>query len=397
MSLFEVPELDDEERTVLALIDRLRDDLRDRVAEPRRWNGSLRRMALSRAVQGSNSIEGYNASLDDVAAVVEGEETVSVDKETESALAGYRDAMTYVLQVADDPAFSVDEGILKSLHFMMLRDRLDKNPGRWRLGPIYVQDEDAGQQVYEGPSAELVPDLIDELVDALIKKESDDSVLVRAAMAHLNLVMIHPFSDGNGRMARCLQTLILAREQIIAPVFSSIEEFLGRNARAYYDVLATVGGGAWNPANDARPWVRFCMRAHYIQIQTTIRRRVEAEMLWLRCVDLVDSKGLAERSVAALVEVAYGLRLRRGHYIKAVLESAGEELAEITASRDLKSLVDADLLEPVGQRRARHYVAGPRVQKVRDRVRADRPARADLDPFAFVRGRMQLPLSDQET
>jgi len=41
-------------------------------------------------------------------------------------------------------------------------------------------------------------------------------------MAHLNLVMIHPFSDGNGRMARCLQTLVLGREGILEPEFSSL-------------------------------------------------------------------------------------------------------------------------------------------------------------------------------
>ncbi len=41
--------------------------------------------------------------------------------------------------------------------------------------------------------------------------------MIRAAMAHLNLVMVHPFKDGNGRMARALQTLVLARERILAP------------------------------------------------------------------------------------------------------------------------------------------------------------------------------------
>src|SRR5687767_8009543 len=56
-----------------------------------------------------------------------------------------------------------------------------------------------------------------------------------------------------------LQTLVLARGQIVAPVFSSIEEYLGRNTQAYYDVLAEVGQGAWNPERDARPWLRFCL------------------------------------------------------------------------------------------------------------------------------------------
>ena len=91
-------------------------------------------------------------------------------------------------------------------------------------------------------------------------------------MAHLNLVMIHPFKDGNGRMARALQTLVLAREAILAPEFSSIEEYLGRNTPAYFDVLGQVGGGKWQPERDARPWVRFVLTAHYRQALILERR-----------------------------------------------------------------------------------------------------------------------------
>ena len=60
-------------------------------------------------------------------------------------------------------------------------------------------------------------------------------------MAHLNLVMIHPFRDGNGRMARALATLVLTRSDIGEPEFSSIEEWLGANTEDYYSVLAHTG------------------------------------------------------------------------------------------------------------------------------------------------------------
>src|SRR5437667_11112010 len=125
MSLvYKTPELQPVEVEVLAIIDSLRDELRNYVnPEPRRWYGTLRRMSFARAVQGSNSIEGYDASLDDVVAAVDDEPTRSADEETRFALAGYRDAMTYVLQVAQDPAAKVDAGLLKSLHFMMLKHR----------------------------------------------------------------------------------------------------------------------------------------------------------------------------------------------------------------------------------------------------------------------------------
>lgn len=393
--VFRTPTLREDEKDVLELISGLRHELRDRVAEPRRWSGSLRRMAFARAVQGSNSIEGYNASLDDVVAAVDGEETLDTTVETGLALGGYRDAMTYVLQAVPDPDLTIDTGLIKSLHFMMLKHELEKNPGRWRPGDIYVRDDEKRSIVYEGPDASLVPHLMDKLIHGL--DGSEGPVLIRAAMAHLNLVMIHPFSDGNGRMARCLQTLVLAREQLVAPVFSSIEEFLGRNTAAYYDVLAEVGAGAWHPERDARPWIRFCLRAHYLQMRTFLRRREETENLWLRCLELAGGRGLPERTVAGLMDAAWGMRLRRGTYVTLVERMWGEEIQDLTASRDLRAMVEAGLLDPIGERRGRYYVASTELARVRGEVRASRPARADEDPFEVVHNRRQLTLTDEQS
>ena len=86
---------------------------------------------------------------------------------------------------------------------MMIKHDLRKNPGQWRPGDIYVQNAE-GERVYTGPPSDEVPRLIVEMLHELRRDESP--VIVKAAMAHLNLVLIHPFSDGNGRMARCLQT-----------------------------------------------------------------------------------------------------------------------------------------------------------------------------------------------
>src|SRR4051812_7650759 len=193
--VFQPPSLGDDELEVVALLADQRERLRDRMAEPRRWSGTLRRMAFARAVQGSNSIEGYNASLDDVVAAVEEEPTLGAEEETEQALTGYRDAMTYVLQIADDDSLEIDEGLLKGLHFMMLKYDLKKNPGRWRSGPIFVHREATDEIVYEGPPSEEVPGLISAMLRELSR--GDEPVVVKAAMAHLNLTMIHPFSDGN--------------------------------------------------------------------------------------------------------------------------------------------------------------------------------------------------------
>lgn len=389
--VFQTPELHPDEVEVLALLADQREQLRDRMAEPRRWSGTLRRMALARAVQGSNSIEGYNASLDDVVAAVEEEPTLGAEEETQQALTGYRDAMTYVLQIAVDQGLEVDEGLLKSLHFMMLKYDLRKNPGRWRPGPIFVHREATDEIVYQAPSSDEVPSLIAEMLRELGEGD-DDPVLVKAAMAHLNLTMIHPFSDGNGRMARCLQTLVLARERVVAPVFSSIEEFLGRNTEAYYRVLEDVGAGAWHPERDARPWVRFCLRAHYLQAITTMRRREEIETLWNESVSLAERSKLPERCAAGLMDASLGVRLRRKVYRSSAEAATGEEISDLTASRDLKAMVNAELLEAVGERRARYYLAGKEPLRLRGEIKSKRKPESADDPFAIVRERRQLRL-----
>ncbi|MPZ67426.1 MAG: Fic family protein [Pseudonocardiaceae bacterium] len=321
---------------------------------------------LAKAIQGSNSIEGYDITDEDAVAAVEEEEPLTASDATWAEIRGYRTAMSYILQLADDPHFSLDQTLLRSLHYMMLAHDVSKSPGRYRSKTVYVIDESKSEVVYEAPDSDLVPDLVSDLIDS-IASDSDVSSFVRAGMAHLNLVMIHPFRDGNGRMARCLQTLILARDSIVAPEFSSIEEFLGRNTRDYYEILAAVGAGSWNPENDSMAWVKFVLRAHHIQAQIVLGRLTEASYMWSELEAISNKKNLPARSVPALYDAAIGLRIRRSAYIRLA------EVEERTATRDLQALVDADLLVPRGERRGRTYSASGALRDLRAEARRYRP------------------------
>lgn len=355
MTLFETPKLTEHESDVIERIEDLRRDLRHQVSgHPRRWTGSLRRAMFARALQGSNTIEGYSVDLADAMALAEGEEPLDAAEETRQAIAGYRDAMTYVLTLSDDPHFSYSGGLLRGLHFMMLKYDISKGPGLWRPGPVYVHHEPTARVVYEGPPAELVPTLMSEVVDAL-QGPDDGPGLVRAAMAHLNFVMIHPFRDGNGRMARILQSLVLAREGILAPEFASIEEYLGRRTQDYYDVLGEVGGGHWQPKRDARPWLHFCLTAHFRQARTLSRRVGQADRLWSILDEEVSRLGLPDRTVLALWDAAQRFRVRNSVY------QEHAELSEYTGGRDLKRLVETGLLDPQGEKRGRYYTASTRL------------------------------------
>ena len=372
--LFRVPDLDLEDLGVLDEITAMRAELADHVRVPRRWTGRLRRTALARAIQGSNSIEGYRVDLDDADAALDDEEPLSADQRTFAEIRGYRQALGYVLAMAQDDDFVLDATSLRSMHFMMLAHDLSKSPGQYRRREIYVHDHRTEQVVYTGPDADAVPDLMTELVHSLGGGGSHDT-LVDAAMAHLNLVMIHPFRDGNGRMARALQTLVLARGGVAEPEFASIEEWLGANTDDYYRVLAVTGRGRWDPDADAHLWISFNLRAHHMQAQT-LRRRLRRAQLTYEALDAtLQHRRIADRALDALYSAMLGFRLRRSTYVEQV------GIDERTASRDLKSLTDAGLLRAVGETKGRYYVGGDVLKEVARMLGPSEPLR---DPYPWM-------------
>jgi Fic family protein len=377
--LFQTPGLDLEDDSVLDEIHGLRTELASVLRIPRRWDGGLRRSMLARAIQGSNSIEGYDVELDDAAAALDDEEPLSADHETFAEIRGYRQALGYVLAMAEDAEFGLDASVVRSMHYMMLGHDLTKSPGSYRRGTIYVRDDVHDRNVYEGPPAADVPRMVEELVRELGSADAVDP-LVRAAMAHLNLVMIHPFRDGNGRMARALQTLVLSRGGIGEPAFSSIEEWLGHNTDDYYSVLAVTGGGGWHPERDAGLWVKFNLRAHHMQAQTVARRYAEASEVWTALDASIAENGLPERVADELFDASIGFRIRRSTYVRRA------QVDVRTASRDLLRMTELELLRAVGQTRARHYVAGPALIALRRDVVGRRvPV---TDPYPWLRGRL---------
>lgn len=356
--MFAIPDLNADDSRVLEEIEDSRTRLRHQVAEPRRWEGQLRRSLVAGAIQGSNSIEGIVVSIEDAQALVEGEGmSVQVDDSTRLAVTGYGDALTWVQQSARMENFSYHEMLLSTLHFMMLKHDLPKWPGRYRPGGITVVGRDPLNPVYIGPDADQVPDLMAELVAWLNEEDQDVPVLVRAAMAHLNLVSIHPWRDGNGRMSRCLHTLVLARDKALAPEFSSIEEWLGDegNTFAYYQALQGTRS-TWDPSANAHEWLRFCLRAHHMQAQL-VRRRVErAARVWEEVAAVAERAGLDERVVSALYNSAVGA-LRRTTYQR------DENLTRDQSVRDIQALKRLGLVESVGHGRTQHYRAAGEVRE----------------------------------
>lgn len=336
----------------------MRDRLRHQVhASPTKWTAGLRKYLTADAVAASNSIEGFKVATVDVQDLMDGERDVEVSDENREETLAYQRMMTYIQTLHDVEDFSYGKGLLNALHWMLQGHRHTprKPAGQWRRGAVYVTDaRDPSIAAYTGPDAKGVPSLMAELVDWL---EADDGAhpLVRAAMAHLHLVSIHPWADGNGRLSRSLQTLMIAREGVLAPEFSSIEAWLGRpgNTWEYYRELGRRGA-EYLPDQDVSSWVRFNLTAYHQQAQTVQGRLERSGRVWEILSDFAGTCGMDERVVSALHDVAMAGRVRRSRYEQA------EGLSLQQAQRDLRDLVAAQVLEPVGRTRARYYTPGAR-------------------------------------
>ncbi|WP_445548354.1 Fic family protein [Frankia sp. CiP1_Cm_nod1] len=356
--LYPTPALRPADDQVLGEIDGMREALRHQIrTTPSKWTEGLRKFLTADAVAASNSIEGFRVSTVDVQDLMDGERDVEVSDENREETLAYQRMMTYIQTLHDAADFSYSKSLLNALHWMLQghRHTARRPAGQWRRGPVHVTDaRDPGIAAYTAPDADAVPALMRELVDWL-GADSGTHPLVRAAMAHLHLVSIHPWADGNGRMARSLQTLMIAREGVLAPEFSSIEAWLGRpgNTWEYYRELADRGP-TYLPDQDVSSWIRFNLTAYHQQAQSVQGRLDRSGRVGGALFAFAGSTGLDERVVTALHDVAVAGRVRRSRYEHA------EGLSLQQAQRDLRDLTAAGVLEPVGRTRARYYTAGPR-------------------------------------
>lgn len=113
-------------------------------------------------------------------------------------------------------------------------NNLIQDKGRWREGNVGIFK--GPKIIHFAPPAKRVPVLMKNLYD-FIKKDKNISWLLKACIFHYELEFIHPFTDGNGRMGRLWQQLLLTKENFIFK-FITVEELIKENQKNYYDVLA---------------------------------------------------------------------------------------------------------------------------------------------------------------
>ena len=338
--------------TVLDLtaeLDRWKTQLDYRGPVPRTWAGRLRRDLEAEAVAASTSMEGVPVTVEEVHHILAGDRPAQTREADAALVRGYRDAMSFVLRRADDTTFRWDRELLIGLHDRILAGNWGAGAGRLRTDPAHLVDNRTGDLVFQPPPPEGVPELVDRACSVIEKGLEHPAI--GAAWIHAAVAAIHPFADGNGRVARVVASLAMYRGGFKLPEFTSPEEWWGRHLSEYYAGFRCLGD-TFDPNADVTPFIRDHLEGQLHQVRALdLRERVQ-QRIWTVVEEAVTAAGLDPRVANAVWDAFFGRSVTPRYY---------RSLADVsvaTATKDLAAAVAAGLLRPVGRARSRSYHAG---------------------------------------
>lgn len=275
----------------------------------------LRKANRVRTIQGSLAIEGNTLDLDQVTALLEGKRVIGRKEEIQEALNAIA---TYDLMTKFDP-FS-QESFLEAHRAMM--DQLIPDPGKWRTRNVGILK---GSKVsHIAPKADRVPHLMDDLFQFL--RNDDFNPLIHSCIFHYELEFIHPFQDGNGRIGRFWQTLLLYHYHP-AFEFIPIESLIREHQQEYYAALE-----ASDRSGDSTAFIHFSLGI--------ILRSLE---------DFFSAFSPKPLSTTDRISRAKEYFVHREFSRKLYLE-LHKTISTATASRDLKQAADAGILSKSGEK-----------------------------------------------
>ena len=330
--------------------------LRDRlyVAQtlvPPGYEAYFRKRAQYRSVHTSTAIEGNE--LDEAQAMLVLVEDAQASSPEELEVKNLDEAYDLIQQIATDPSVRIDEGLVRTMNSIMLKDlptAESRSRGKYRAGPSLIISSQTREVRYRPPRPESVPGLMENFVKLVQQWISNGEYPgpVIAALAHFGLISIHPFEDGNGRTARLLADMILHQTGWSNQGMLSVSEAILRRQQEYYDALRKTQGESFRPEVDATPFVAFhtdvlCQAATVLEgtvIRFNRQRQHFAELI----------KGvLNARQALAFMFMMDVARLSTSAF--AELTGASQS----SALSDLTEMVHRRIVERVGQGRRTRY------------------------------------------
>jgi Fic family protein len=334
----------------------------------------LRASARVGTVHYSNLIEGNELPLIDAERATRG--ALAPDTRAKIELVNYVAALDLIDARVDSRTLNVTPDFLRELHGVTTKGLgRDDDPhfkphheGEWRDGIARVVDRITGQVLHEAPPADEVEDRMISMFDWLNRKlepNGGEPPFVLAGVMHYGITDVHPFADGNGRVARLFQAAVLTHQGVLPGRMFSFERYYAENRPAYYEALRSVRRRTLNMES----WLEYFLRGlveEYERVASTVE-------------DLSQFITGSDQAPLRLTRPQQnGLtRLRldgRREFTRRDYEHV-TGVSRPVAARELKALVQHGMLTVRGGGPNTSYLFSASVEPTAERVKAGRPAK----------------------
>ena len=304
--------------------------------------------AMVRSVHHGTHIEGNELNLDQAEKVIAGQDVVARERDIQEVI-NYRRVMEYLGELKGDTV-KIDENFILKLHTMTVQRLLPpEKVGMFRTTQVVVRNSLTGEVTFKPPPAIAVPVQIKELLDFINETSQEDvHPVLKSGIVHYELVRIHPFVDGNGRVSRALSTFILFQEGYDIRKFFSLEEYFDNDAAEYYSALQSVEKDNGNLTQ----WLAYFTHGLAIEL-SKIKDKIEKIS--------VDAK-LKERQGGAPIMLS-DRQLKIVEYIQKTgfLQNNGFKqlfpmVSEDTVLNELKALIKHGLIKKSGSTKGAKYI-----------------------------------------
>ncbi|MFH0942951.1 MAG: Fic family protein [Candidatus Beckwithbacteria bacterium] len=319
------------------------------------WEAKFKEEAKVRTVHFGTRIEGNELNYSQAERVMAGEEVIARDRDIQEVI-NYRNVMEYIDRLGDrynaegpGRGTAYAESWLKKIHELTTEKVLDKiNQGEYRQTRVVIKNSFTNEVSFRPPLALEVPVQLEEFFSWLNGDLGRDvHPILRAGITHYELVRIHPFVDGNGRVARAFAILVLYREGYDVKRFFSIEEYFDKNAEEYYSALQLVA----KRNGDLTSWLEFFTKALAIELNK-IKERVRSLSIDFRWRDRLGRQiALSERQIK-LIEFL----TEKGQLIVREAREALPDVSDDTILRDIKDLMKKGVVKKRGSTKNAYYV-----------------------------------------
>lgn len=235
----------------------------------------LRRQAILRMAHTSTSIEGNKLAQFEVGKVLEGK-TVRAPQKDILEVENYYNALKLLDEMAKRHGDITLEEVL-NLHKVVTNGIVEKEKvGKFRPADVYVLDDlgDGREMLrFKAPPASKVKTLIEDLLSWL-KESKNESIhpIIRAGILHLQFVSIHPFTDGNGRVARLLTQLQLYRDKWDFRKILVLEDYYNHDRMSYYNAENQAQGKTYQQDMDFTTWLEYFTTGFLVEARKVLEQ-----------------------------------------------------------------------------------------------------------------------------